>query len=127
MNKQIIYTNKAPKPIGPYSQAITYEDKLIFTSGQIALNPETNQVIEGGIKEQTTQVLNNLKAVLEASGSGLSKVIKATVFLKSMDEFVQMNEVYSEFFGESVPARSAVEVSRLPKDVLVEIEVIAFK
>jgi 2-iminobutanoate/2-iminopropanoate deaminase len=120
-----IYTKNAPEPIGPYSQAIKLDGGLIFTSGQIAIVPETGHLIDGGIKEQTKQVIENLKAVLESAGSSLSKVIKTTVYLKDMHDFSSMNEVYSEYFSESKPARSTVGVSALPKNAKVEIDVIA--
>lgn len=123
--KTILFSDKAPKPIGPYSQAIQFKD-LIFTSGQIALNVEGN-ICSSGIKEQTHMVLENIKSILEDNGSSLDNVIKTTVFLKDMVDFHSMNEVYSNYFNSSLPARSTVEVSRLPKDVRVEIEVIAFK
>jgi 2-iminobutanoate/2-iminopropanoate deaminase len=110
--------------VGPYNQAII-ANGFVFTAGQIAIDPATNQLLPGGIQEQTRRVLNNLKAVLYAAGTDLKKVVKTTVFLKNMDDFSQMNEVYAEFFTANAPARSAVEVSRLPKDVLVEIECIA--
>jgi len=119
-----VSTDKAPKAIGPYSQAIK-TNGFVFASGQIALNPETMQIAEGGIREQTEQALNNLKAVLEAAGSSLDRAVKMTVFLADMGEFSEMNEVYGRFFGETPPARSTVEVSRLPRDVRVEIDAIA--
>ncbi len=128
MVKEIIYTKNAPAPIGPYSQAIRVHSSntnLIFTSGQIPFDPVTGNVVEGGIKEQTRQVLLNIKELLKESGSSINQVIKTTVFIKDMNEFAAMNEVYAEFFGESKPARSTVEVARLPKDVLVEIEAVA--
>lgn len=129
MSKEIIYTNKAPEPIGPYSQAIklSYENPfLIYTSGQVAIDPSTSNMIEGDIKAQTRQVMKNIIALLEESGATMQNVIKTTVFLKSMDEFAAMNEVYAEYFWDSKPARSTVEVVRLPKDAKVEIEVIAY-
>jgi len=129
MSKEIIYTNKAPEPIGPYSQAIklSYENPfLIYTSGQVAIDPSTSNMVEGDVKAQTHQVMKNIKALLEEAGTTMLNVIKTTVFLKSMDEFAAMNEVYAEYFGESKPARSTVEIARLPKDAKVEIEVIAF-
>jgi 2-iminobutanoate/2-iminopropanoate deaminase len=122
--KKIVKTGQAPNPVGPYNQAII-ANGFVFTAGQIAIDPATNQLLPGGIQEQTRRVLNNLKAVLVAAGTDLKKVVKTTVFLKNMDDFSQMNEVYAEFFTANAPARSAVEVSRLPKDVLVEIECIA--
>jgi len=126
--KKILYTDKAPKPIGPYSQAIqcTEFKSLIFTSGQIALGTDGN-VISDDVKIQTKAVCENLKALLEENGSSLENVIKTTVFLKDMNSFADMNGVYNEYFNTSLPARSTVEVARLPKDVKVEIEVIAFK
>lgn len=130
MQKDTIYTNNAPEPIGPYSQGIylSWEmQQLIYTSGQIAIDPATGNFNNGEIKEQTRQVLENIKAILSEAKSDLKKVIKTTVFLKSMDDFGSMNEVYAEYFGDSKPARSTVEVARLPKDALVEIEVIAYK
>ena len=129
MSKEIIYTNKAPEPIGPYSQAIklSYENPfLIYTSGQVAIDPSTSNMIEGDIKAQTHRVMKNIIALLEESGTTMQNVIKTTVFLKSMDEFAAMNEVYAEYFGDSKPARSTVEVVRLPKNAKVEIEVIAY-
>ncbi|TFK42063.1 Endoribonuclease L-PSP/chorismate mutase-like protein, partial [Crucibulum laeve] len=114
----------APAAIGPYSQAIKVGD-LLFASGCIPLDPSTMQVVEGGVEAQTEQALKNLKAVVEAGGSELGKVVKTTVFLKSMNDFVTVNGIYEKFFGNHKPARSAVEVARLPKDVLVEIECIA--
>ena len=122
--KDIIATTHAPQAIGPYSQA-TKANGLIFTAGQIALVPATGQVIEGGIAAQTERVMENLKGVLEAAGSSLHKVVKTTVFLKDMGDFAAMNEVYGRYFAAAPPARSTVEVARLPKDVRVEIDVIA--
>lgn len=121
--KKVIQTNLAPQAIGPYSQAIQV-GSMIFTSGQIPLNKD-GELVKGGIKEQTTQVIQNLQAVLEAAGCTLADVIKTTVFIKDMNEFGQINETYEEFFSQSKPARSTVEVARLPKDVRVEIECIA--
>ena len=125
--RSIIATNEAPRAIGPYSQAVR-AGNLLFTSGQIALDPETQQVVAGGIAEQTTQLFANLKAILEAGGSSFSQVIKASVFLKNFDDFAAMNAIYAEHLaaaGSEPPARTTVEVSRLPKDVLVEIDLIA--
>ena len=122
--KKIVKTDKAPAPVGPYNQAIISGD-FIFTAGQIALNPENGELEQADIKLQTERVIRNMKAVLEAGGSDLSKVVKTTVFLKNMDDFVAMNEIYASYFTGDAPARSAVEVSRLPKDVMVEIECIA--
>jgi 2-iminobutanoate/2-iminopropanoate deaminase len=124
MSKTIIRTNNAPAAIGPYSQGVV-ANNFLFTAGQIALNPGTGTVIEGGIKEQTRRALENIKAILETAGATLDEVVKTTVFIKDMNEFAAMNEVYGEFFAEKPPARSTVEVARLPKDVRVEIEVIA--
>ena len=122
---KVISTNDAPKAIGPYSQAISFGD-LIFTSGQIPLNLEGN-VLSDGVKEQTKQVLINLENVLKSANSSLNSVIKTTIFLASMDDFVLVNEVYADFFKEHKPARSTVAVKTLPKNVLVEIEAIAYK
>jgi 2-iminobutanoate/2-iminopropanoate deaminase len=127
MGKAAIATDQAPAAIGPYSQAIR-AGNLVFTAGQIALDPVTQQVVAGGITEQTTRVLENLKAILEAAGTSLARVVKATVYLKDFNDFAAMNAVYGSYLGaEGVapPARSTVEVSRLPKDVLVEIDLIA--
>ncbi len=122
--KKIVNTSQAPAPVGPYNQAVVVGN-LVFTAGQIAIDPATGQFEENDIRKQTRRVLENLKAVLEAAGSDLQHVVKTTVFLKNMDDFAAMNEVYAEYFTENAPARSAVEVARLPKDVLVEIECIA--
>jgi len=122
--KKIIYTNKAPKAIGPYSQAIrTWA--LVYTAGQVGINPATGELVGGGIEAQTRQVLTNLKNVLEESDSGLSFVVKTTVFLKDMNDFAKMNAIYAEFFSENPPARSTVAVAGLPKGALVEIEAVA--
>ena len=118
---EIIKTTDAPEAIGPYSQAVTAGD-LVFCSGQIPLDPSTMTLVGETVAEQTSQVLKNLAEVLKAAGSGLGKVVKTTVFLKDMNDFVEMNNVYAEFFGNHKPARATVEVARLPKDVLVEIE-----
>jgi 2-iminobutanoate/2-iminopropanoate deaminase len=122
--REVIATEQAPQAIGPYSQAIRAEG-LIFTSGQIALDPATAQIIAGDVSAQTDQVLKNLAAILQASGSSLEKVLRCTVFLKNMGDFAAMNEVYGRYFKQEPPARSTVEVARLPKDVLIEIDVIA--
>ena len=122
--KEIIATNEAPKAIGPYSQAIR-ANGLVFCSGQIALDPSNNQLIGGDVVAQTNRVLQNLTAVLKQAGSSLEKVVKTTVFLKSMGDFAAMNETYGKYFTSNPPARSTVEAARLPKDVLVEIDVIA--
>ncbi|CUU04355.1 endoribonuclease L-PSP [Candidatus Thermokryptus mobilis] len=124
MEKRIIYTEKAPKPIGPYSQAVI-AGNLIFTAGQIPIDPTTNQVVQGDIKEQTRRVLENLRAILEAVGSTFDDVVKVTIYMKDLNEFSAMNEVYSEYFKNSPPARTTVEVSRLPRDVKIEIDLIA--
>ena len=122
--KQVISTKKAPAAIGPYSQAIKVGN-LVFTSGQIPIDPATGVFAEGGIKEQTRQSLTNVKAILEEVGLSLANVVKTTVFLADMNDFADMNAVYAEFFAEPYPARSAVAVKTLPKGALVEIEVIA--
>ena len=122
--REIISTKDAPQAIGPYSQAVK-ANGFIFTSGQIAIDPATQQVITGDVAVQTDRVLRNLSEILEAAGSGLGKVVRCGVFLKSMGDFTAMNEIYGKYFSSSPPARSTVEVSRLPKDVLVEIDVIA--
>ncbi|GAB6928586.1 RidA family protein [Paenibacillus sp. JCM 10914] len=125
MSKKIISTSKAPGAIGPYSQAVEING-MVYTSGQLGLNAETGQFGEG-VQEQTRLSLSNVQAILEAAGTSLDHVIKTTVFLKDMNDFVAVNEIYGSFFSEPYPARSAVEVARLPKDGLVEIEVIAVK
>ena len=124
MAKEVIATKNAPGAIGPYSQAIK-ANGFVFASGQLGLVPATGEFAEGGIEEQTRQSLTNVKSVLEAAGSGLEKVVKTTVFLKDIKDFAAMNKVYSEFFKTDCPARSAVQIAALPKDGLVEIEVIA--
>jgi 2-iminobutanoate/2-iminopropanoate deaminase len=122
--KKIVATEKAPKAIGPYSQAVVHSG-MAFLSGQIPLDPATGQLVEGDIAAQTTRVLENLKAVLEACGSGLDRVVKTTVYIKDMGEFAKMNEVYGKYFSENPPARSTIEAARLPRDVRVEIDAIA--
>ena len=122
--KKIVSTDKAPKAIGPYSQAIRTEN-LVFTAGQVGLDPATMELVQGGIEEQTRQALTNLKHVLEAADAGLNYVIKATVFLQDMRDFASMNSAYAEFFPENPPARSTVQVAALPKGALVEIECVA--
>ena len=122
--REIIATKDAPQAIGPYSQAIK-ANGFVFTSGQIAIDPATQQVVAGDVAVQTDRVLRNLSEVLEAAGSGLGKVVRSTVFLKNMNDFASMNAVYGKYFSSVPPARSTVEVARLPKDVLVEIDVIA--
>ena len=122
--KKIISTEKAPKAQGPYSQAIRTET-LVFTAGQVGLNPATMELVEGGVEAQTRQVLTNLKHVLETADSGLNFVVKTIVFLQDMRDFANMNSIYSEFFPENPPARSTVQVAALPKGALVEIECVA--
>jgi 2-iminobutanoate/2-iminopropanoate deaminase len=122
--KDRVQTDSAPKAIGPYSQAIK-ANGLVFASGQIPLDPATMQIVEGGIREQTERVMNNLSAVLQAAGSSLDRVVKTTVFLADLADFADMNETYGRFFGDAPPARSTVQVSRLPRDVRVEIDLIA--
>lgn len=124
MSVQVISTNNAPKAIGPYSQAIKTQN-MIFTSGQIPVDPSTGEVVNGGIENQTRQVLKNLKAVLAEAGVGMEKVVKTTVFIKDMNEFALINQIYGEYFKQPYPARSCVEVARLPKDVSIEIEAVA--
>jgi 2-iminobutanoate/2-iminopropanoate deaminase len=123
--KRIIAAEKAPRAIGPYSQAVAHNGWL-YLSGQIALDPATGQLIEGDIAAQTERVLENLKAVLEAAGSSLGRVLKTTVYLKDLGEFVRMNEVYGRYFPENAPARATVEVARLPREARVEIEAVAW-
>lgn len=125
MTKEIIMTEKAPAAIGPYSQAVKYGN-LVFTSGALGVDPVTGAFAEGGIQAQARQCLENLKAVLEASGSSLEKVLKATVFIKDMNDFPKVNEIYGQYFTKEQPGRSCVEVARLPKDALIEIEAIAY-
>ena len=124
MTKTIVATESAPKAIGPYSQAVAFNG-IVYCSGQIPLDPVTGQIVEGDVAVQTERVLENLKAVLEAAGSSLEKVLKTTVFLNDMGEFTKMNEVYGRYFNTSLPARATVEVARLPRDVRVEIDAIA--
>lgn len=123
--RQIVQTPAAPAAVGPYSQAIRIGN-LVFTSGQIPLDPLSGQLVAGTIEEQTRQVLKNLQAVLKAAGCGLESVVKTTVFIRSMDDFARVNAVYAEFFPSDPPARSCVEVARLPKNADVEIEVVAY-
>lgn len=122
--KQVIHTDSAPAAIGPYSQAIQIGD-LLFVSGQVPIDPSTGAIVEGDIKAQAQQSLNNLKAILNAAGTNMGAVVKTTVFLADMNDFAAMNEVYAQFFQEPFPARSAVQAARLPKDAKVEIEAIA--
>lgn len=121
--KQVINTEKAPKAIGPYSQAIK-AGGFIFTAGQVAFDPATNQLVEGGTAQQTARVLENLKAIVEAAGSSFDRAVKATVYLKDMNDFAAMNEVYAKYFTSDAPARSTVEAARLPRDVCVEIDLV---
>jgi 2-iminobutanoate/2-iminopropanoate deaminase len=123
--KKILYSEKAPEPIGPYSQAINF-DKLIFTSGQIALE-RNGSIKSDDVREQTKAVIENLRFILDDNGSSLNNVIKTTVYVSNLNDFAEMNEVYAQYFGKSMPARSTVEVARLPKDVKVEMDAIAFK
>ena len=122
--KKPVSTERAPKAIGPYSQAVV-ANGFVFLSGQVAFDPATSQIIDGDIAAQTERVIENLKAVLDACESSLGQVVKTSVFLKDMNDFVKMNEVYGRYFGENSPARSTVEVARLPRDVRVEIDCIA--
>ncbi len=124
--REVISTKDAPQAIGPYSQAIK-ANGFVFTSGQIAIDPSTQQVVTGDVDAQTERVLRNLSEILEAAGSGLGKVVRCTVFLKNMNDFAAMNQAYGKYFSSAPPARSTVEVARLPKDVLVEIDVIALE
>jgi 2-iminobutanoate/2-iminopropanoate deaminase len=126
MENRSILTENAPVPIGPYSQAILAGD-FIFTAGQIPIDPSTRKVVEGDIQAQTRRCLENIKAILETAGSSMDKIVKVTVFLKDMNDFGKVNEVYAHYFDENKPARSAVQVARLPLDVMVEIEAIALK
>jgi 2-iminobutanoate/2-iminopropanoate deaminase len=123
--KDVVLTDRGPKPIGPYSQAIK-SNGFVFVSGQIALDPKTGEFAAADVKVQTEKVFENLKGILEASGSSLNHVVKATVYLKEMNDFAAMNEVYAKFFPAAAPARTTIQVARLPKDALVEIDVIAF-
>lgn len=124
--KKIISTDKAPAAIGPYSQAVEVNG-LVFTSGVIPIIPETGELVEGGIEKQAEQAIGNLKALIEASGAKIEDTIKTVVFIKDMNDFAKVNEIYSRFFTETARARSCVEVARLPKDVLIEIEAIVAK
>lgn len=124
--KKIISTPKAPAAIGPYSQAIEFNN-MIFTSGVIPIDPATNTLVEGDITVQAKQAIGNLAALLEEAGSSTDNVIKTTVFIKDMNDFAKVNEIYAQYFAKDCPARSCVEVARLPKDVLIEIEAIAYK
>jgi 2-iminobutanoate/2-iminopropanoate deaminase len=124
MSREIIQTDKAPKAIGPYAQAIK-ANGFVYTAGQIAVAPESGDIVEGGIKPQTRQVFANLAAVLKAAGTSVDHVVKATVFLRSMSDFAAMNEVYAEYLGGATPARSTVAVGDLPRGALIEIDLIA--
>lgn len=126
MSKEIVATDNAPGAVGPYSQAVS-TGNLVYTAGQVALERTTGKIVEGGIQAQVEQALRNLQAVLEAADSSLDQVIKTTVFLQNMDDFAAMNEVYARFFSGDPPARSAVEVARLPLGALVEIEAVALR
>ncbi len=126
MPKKVINPKTAPTPIGPYNQAVTI-DNLVYTAGQIAIDPKSGQLVGGDVSTQARQVLTNLKNLLEGAGSSLEKVVKTTVFLKDLNDFNAMNTVYAEFFkGDQAPARSTVQVARLPKDALIEIDAVAF-
>jgi 2-iminobutanoate/2-iminopropanoate deaminase len=120
-----IVTDKAPAPIGPYSQAILVDNKFLYVSGQGPMDPATSTIVEGDIKKQTRRVMQNLEAILTAGGASFRSVVKTTVFLKDMNEFTAMNEVYNEYLGAAAPARSTIEAARLPRDIRVEIEAIA--
>lgn len=124
MKQETVKTDGAPLPIGPYSQAVR-AGQFVFTSGQIAIHPDTNQLTGATVTEQAERVFKNLSAVLRAAGSSLDKVVKTTIYLKDMNDFAEVNQLYASYFGTSLPARSTVEVSRLPKDVLVEVDCIA--
>lgn len=126
MQKEIISTDKAPAAVGPYSQAVG-AGSLVYTAGQIPLDPNTGKLVDGDIQAQTRQVIHNLKAVLDAAGSSLENVVKTTVFLNDMDDYAAVNEVYGSFFGESAPARSAVQVAALPLGARLEIEAVALR
>lgn len=123
MKRSIIHTKEAPEPIGPYSQAVV-AGNMIFASGQIAFDPVSGALVTGDVEEQATRVLENLKAVMSAAGGSLDTVLKTTIFLKNMDDFPRVNEIYARYFGRSLPARSTVEVSCLPRNVLIEIDCI---
>ncbi len=122
--REVVLTDRGPKPIGPYSQAIR-ANGFLYVSGQVALDPKTGEFVGTDIQQQTERTLENIKGILEAAGSNLHHVVKTTVFLKDMNDFAAMNEAYAKFFSLAPPARSTVQVARLPKDALVEIEVIA--
>lgn len=124
MGKTIVSTKNAPQAIGPYSQAVVVNN-MVYTSGQIALDPATGEMVKGGVEEQTRQVMENLKAVLTDAGASFDKTIKMNIYLKDMNDFAKVNEIYGGFLNEPYPARATVEVSRLPKDALVEIDAVA--
>jgi 2-iminobutanoate/2-iminopropanoate deaminase len=124
MQKNIILTNKAPQAIGPYSQAVRF-DNLLFVSGQIPIEPESGEILKGNIKEQTKQILENMNNILTAGGSSLNNVLRTTIFLTNLEDYADVNEMYAQFFEKSMPARSTVQVSRLPMDVQIEIDAIA--
>lgn len=126
MEKEVVYSTEAPKPIGPYSQAVWAGDTL-FVSGQIALDPASGELIQGTIETETKAVLNNVKAILDMAGIGFSNIVKTSIFLKNMDDFAAVNAVYASYFTSDFPARETVQVSKLPKDVNVEISVIAIR
>lgn len=125
MNKSTVSTKKAPAAIGPYNQAVKFGN-LVFTSGQIPIDPASGEIVPGGVEAQARQALKNLEEVLIAAGATLATVLKTTLFIKNMNDFAQINDIYAKFFGSGPPARSCVEVARLPKDVMVEIEAIAY-
>jgi 2-iminobutanoate/2-iminopropanoate deaminase len=122
--QEIVETKNAPSPIGPYSQAVK-ANGFIFVSGQIPLDPATGALVQGEIGPQTHQVMKNVAAILEAAGSGMGKVVKTSIFLKNLDDFPEMNRIYAEYMGENKPARATVQVARLPREVLVEVEAVA--
>ena len=124
MNRETVHTDRAPKVIGPYTQAVK-ANGFVYTAGQIPIDPSTGNIVDGGVTEQTRQVLENLKAVLQAAGSSLEQVVKATVFLKQMADFAAMNEVYAEYLSDAKPARSTVAVAELPRGALVEIDLVS--
>ena len=125
VERQVIHTDAAPQAIGPYSQAIAASGKMLFVSGQIPIDPATGAIVEGGIEAQTKQVMENVQAILAAAGASFANVVKTTVFIKNMDDFSKINAVYGQYMTQEAPARGCVEVARLPKDVLVEVEAIA--
>jgi len=123
---EVVFTDKAPKPVGPYSQAVIAGD-FVFLAGQIPLDPETGELVGGGIREQTKRVLDNIKAILEAAGCSLRDVVSVTAYLRDLSHFNEFNEVYSEYFSENKPARTTVQVSALPRNSLVEVAVVAYR